>query len=100
MQLVISYLLESADISVGIDDQDLLNVSSKQGLLVLLPLSLQKGVEQHMIEYEFPLAFVAEMAVAFLLDPDTSSFEDCQIGVQTDRVCLQQHREAHQSEAA
>lgn len=62
---------------------------------------MQKGIEQYATEYEFPPEFVVEMAVTFLLDPDASSFEDCQVGVQREQVhLLQQYRENYQAKAA
>lgn len=101
VELAIGYFLESADINVAPEDQDELNMPSKQNVLSHLPLSLQKGIDQYATEYEFPTEFVVELAVTFLLDPDASSFEDCQVGVQREQVCLlQQYRQVHQSEAA
>jgi hypothetical protein len=62
---------------------------------------MQKGIEQYATEYEFPPEAVVELAVTFLLDPDASSFEDCQVGVQREQVhLLQQYRQDHQAEAA
>lgn len=101
VQLGIGYFLEIADIAVAIDDEDLPGMSSEQGMLSCLPTSLREGIEQYSAEYEFPPEFVVEMAVTFLLDPDASSFDDCQVSVQKEQIGLLQHyREAHEEEAA
>ncbi len=101
VQSAIGYFLESADIIIRVNDENSLNSSQNQGILAHLPSSMQKGVEQYATEYEFPPEFVIEMAVTFLLDPDASSFEDCQVGVKREQVyLLQQYRKSHQSEAA
>ncbi|MBD2023797.1 hypothetical protein [Leptolyngbya sp. FACHB-711] len=101
VELAIGYFLESADINVDTGDQDAPSIPSHQTVLAHLPLPLQKGIEQYAAEIEFPPEAVVELAVTFLLDPDATSFEDCQIGVQREQVyLLQQYREAHQAEAA
>ncbi|MBD1853187.1 hypothetical protein H6F87_24905 [Cyanobacteria bacterium FACHB-502] len=101
VQLAIGYFLESADIDIDTDDQDTPGVLPHQTVLAQLPLALQKGIEQYAAEVEFPPESVVELAVTFLLDPDATSFEDCQIGVQREQVyMLQQYRKAHQAAAA
>ncbi len=101
VQLAIGYFLESADIDIDTNNQESASVSSSPTVLAHLPFSLQQGIEQYAAESEFPREFVVELAVTFLLDPDASNFEDCQIGVQREQVyLLQQYREAHQAEAA
>jgi hypothetical protein len=101
VQLGIGYFLETADIAVAIDDEDSSSMSSDQDMLSCLPASLREGIEKYATEYEFPPEFVVEMAVTFLLDPDASSFDDCQVSVQKEQVgLLQNYREAHEAEAA
>jgi hypothetical protein len=101
VQLAIGYFLESADITIGMNSQDCSSSLSSRGVLSYLPPSLQKGIEQYATEYEFPPEFVVELAVTFLLDPDASSFEDCQVGIRREQVhLLQQYCKAHQFEAA
>jgi hypothetical protein len=101
VKLAISYFLESADLNVDLSDQGPPNVLPNQNLLAHLPYAMQKGIEQYAAEYEFPAEFVVELAVTFLLDPDASSFEDCQVGVQKEQIhLLQQYRRNHQAEAA
>lgn len=101
VQLAISYFLESAEIKVGMNDTDSPDGLPNQGILAHLPNSRQKGIEKYAAEYDFPPEFVVEMAVTFLLNPDASSFEDCQVGVQREQVhLLQQYRKEHQAEAA
>jgi hypothetical protein len=99
VQLGISYFLESADIDAGMHDQAL--SASHQDILAHFPKVMQKGIEQYATEYEFPPEAVVELAVTFLLDPDASGFEDCQIGIQREQVhLLQQYRQNHRAEVA
>lgn len=101
VQFAIGYFLESADIKVGPNGQEAPNSHPNQGILAYLPNSLQKGIEQYATEYEFPADYVVELAVTFILDPDASGFEDCQVGVQREQVyLLQQYRENSQAQAA
>lgn len=101
VKLAIRYFLESASISVSLDDKDPVDVSPNQNILAQLPHSIQQGIEQYATKYEFPPEFVVELAITFLLDPDASSFEDCQVGVQREQVyLLRQYRNDHQAEAA
>lgn len=101
VQLAICYFLESADITVASNDQDSPNGLPGQSILVHLPNSMQKGIEHYAAEYEFPPEFVVELAVTFLLDPNASSFEDCQVNVQREQVhLLQQYLNDQRSEAA
>jgi hypothetical protein len=78
VQLGIGYFLKSAEISAGMNEPDLPDSPPNQGVLTHLPILMQKGIEQYTAENEFPPEFVAELAVTFLLDPDASSFENCQ----------------------
>lgn len=99
VHLGISYFLESADIDAGVNDQAL--PEPHQGILAYFPKAMQKGIEQYATEYDFPPDAVVELVVTFLLDPDASSFEDCQVGVRREQVhLLQQYRQNHQVKAA
>lgn len=101
VQIAINYFLELADIKIGVKNQTPSNILPNQNVLAHLPDSMQKGIEQYATEYEFPPEFVVEMAVTFLLDPDASSFEDCQVGIQREQVhLLWQYRESYQAKAA
>lgn len=105
VQLAIGYFLESADIAPGLSNQDSPNGTASPDanseILTHLSSPMQKGIGQYATEYEFPPEFVIELAVTFLLDPEASSFEDCQVGVQREQVyLLQQYSKHHQAEAA
>lgn len=101
VRLGIGYFLESAEIDAGINDQELPDSQSNKGVLAHLPVAMQKGIVQYAAEYDFPPEAVVELAVTFLLDPDASSFEDCQVGVQREQVTLLQHyHQNHQTKAA
>jgi len=99
VQLGIGYFLESADINAGMIDQAL--PEPHQGILAHFPKAMQEGIEQYATEYEFPPEAVVELAVTFLLDPDASSFEECQVGLQREQVhLLHLYRQSHQAKAA
>ena len=49
VQLGIGSFLESAEISAGMNDQDLPDYLTSQGILAHLPNSMQKGIEQYAI---------------------------------------------------
>lgn len=105
VQFAIGYFLESADISVsGVDlalSEGTPEKTSNQGILTLLPASMQRGIEQYAAECEFPQEYVVELAVTFLLDPDASGFEDCEVGVRREQVSLlKQYRQDHRVQAA
>ena len=101
VQLGIGSFLESAEISAGVNEQDLPDDLTNQGILAHLPSSMQKGIEQYAAEYEFPPESVVELAVTFLLDPDASSFEDCHIDIGREQTqLLQQYYGDRKAEAA
>lgn len=102
VQLAIAYLLETADIELKpADSNGQGSPATEQSILAYLPLSLQRGIEQYATETGFPPEFVVELAVTFLLDPDASSFEDCQVSVQREQVYwLQQYCEIKRTKAA
>ena len=101
VQLGIGSFLESAEISADMNDQNLPDGLTNQGILAHLPNSMQKGIEQYAAEYEFPPESVVELAVTFLLDPDASSFEDCCVDVGREQIHLfQQYRSDRKAEAA
>ncbi|MEM9161742.1 MAG: hypothetical protein AAGC54_01565 [Cyanobacteria bacterium P01_F01_bin.4] len=51
-----------------------------------LPLQLQTKVRQYAVDTEIPPEFVIELAIAHFLDPDSVTFDDCQISVRRDLV--------------
>jgi hypothetical protein len=70
-------------------------------ILADLPVPIRAAVEQYAIENEMPAEFVIELAIAHFLDPDSVTFDDCQIGVDRDRVeLLKLHHKARLSTAA
>lgn len=79
-------------------EQDAVKDSS---ILADLPVPIRAAVEQYAIENEMPAEFVVELAIAHFLDPDSVTFDDCQIGVDRDRVeLLKLHHKAWLSAAA
>jgi hypothetical protein len=51
-----------------------------------LPTSLQTEIEKYAAEDNMPPEFVVELAIAHFLDPDSITFDDCQTGVQQERL--------------
>ncbi|MGG6295036.1 hypothetical protein ACQ4M4_11470 [Leptolyngbya sp. AN02str] len=47
-----------------------------------------------------PPEFVVELAIAHFLDPDSVTFDDCQVGLQGDRVELLCHQKQFQQQVA
>lgn len=101
VQLGIGYFLESAEINVVTNDQTPPDDVLSQGILIHLSNSMQKGIKQYAAEYDFSPESVIELAVTFLLDPDASSFEDCQVSIRREQTrLLQQYRSDLNVEAA
>ena len=77
------------------------DASEDSSFLAGLPASIRTAVEQYAIKNEMPAEFVVELAIAHFLDPDSVTFNDCQVGVQRDRVeLLRLHHNARQATAA
>lgn len=51
-------------------------------LLAVLPPSIQSRAKQYAEKTEIPVEFVIELAIAHFLDPDSVTFDDCQVKVQ------------------
>ena len=77
------------------------DATGDSSILADLPSSIRAAIEQYAIENEMAAEFVVELAIAHFLDPDSVTFDDCQVGVQRDRVeLLKLHHEARQTTAA
>jgi|FLYL01.1.fsa_nt_gi hypothetical protein len=77
------------------------DATADSSILSDLPASIRAAVEQYALENEMPAEFVVELAIAHFLDPDSVTFDDCQVGVRHDRVeLLKLHHEARQATAA
>lgn len=77
------------------------DAAEANSILSDLPSSIRAAIEQYATENEMPAEFVVELAIAHFLDPDSVTFDDCQVGVQRDRVALLKlHHEARQTTAA
>jgi hypothetical protein len=63
-------------------------------ILDLIPLNLRAAINEYANEVEMPSAFVVELAIAHFLDPDSMTYEDCQVGIGRAQVeRLKQKRE-------
>ena len=70
-------------------------------ILAELPVAMQTAVTQYAVANEMPPEFVLELAIAHFLDPDSVTFEDCQVGVQHERIeLLKLHYGAQQASVA
>lgn len=57
-------------------------ISGVRSILDNIPTSLQQTIKSYAAEQEIPPKFVVELAIAHFLDPDSATFDDCQIGLQ------------------
>jgi hypothetical protein len=58
----------------------------------LIPLNLKAAIDEY--ANEMPSEFVVELAIAHFLDPDSMTYEDCQVGIGRAQVeRLKQKRE-------
>jgi predicted transcriptional regulator len=55
-------------------------------ILSELPPFIQVGIEHYALESEMPPEFVVELAISHFLDPDSVTFDDCQVSIQRARV--------------
>jgi predicted transcriptional regulator len=63
-------------------------------ILDLIPLNLRAAIDEYANETEMPSEFVVELAIAHFLDPDSMTYEDCQVGIGRAQVeRLKQKRE-------
>jgi predicted transcriptional regulator len=63
-------------------------------ILDLIPLNLRAAIDEYASETEMPSEFVVELAIAHFLDPDSMTYEDCQVGIGRAQVeRLKQKRE-------
>lgn len=97
IQFAIAHFLELEDSSSDTRP----NHPTTDNILDDLPAVLQREIKRHGVEQEMPPEFVVELAVAHFLDPDSVTFDDCQVGLQRDRVeLLRQQKRARQVAAA
>ena len=61
-------------------------VSENTSLLAALPPGLQSKAEQYAEKTEIPSELVIELAIAHFLDPDSVTFDDCQVKVQQNSI--------------
>jgi hypothetical protein len=63
-------------------------------ILDLIPLNLRAAIDEYANETEMPSEFVVELVIAHFLNPDSMTYEDCQIGIGRAQVeRLKQKRE-------
>jgi hypothetical protein len=55
-------------------------------ILTELPGSMQTAIVHYAQANEMPPEFVLELAIAHFLDPDSVTFDDCQVGVQREQI--------------
>lgn len=67
----------------------------------LTEASLEAAIDRYGAETEMPPGFVVELAVAHFLDPNSVTFDDCQVGVQQERQeLLKRYRDLQRTAAA
>lgn len=80
----IAHFLELESIPV----YDTQSHTESSSILDDLPTSLKTEIENYAAEDDMPPEFVVELAIAHFLDPDSMTFDDCQTGLQQDRLEL------------
>lgn len=58
------------------------STAEKMSLLSELPPALQNQAKQYAEKAEMPAEFVIELAISHFLDPDSVTFDDCQVKVE------------------
>jgi predicted transcriptional regulator len=70
------------------------NRQTSHQILDFIPLNLKAAIDEYANEIEMPSEFVVELAIAHFLDPDSMTYEDCQVGIGRAQVeRLKQKRE-------
>lgn len=76
-------------------------VAGEQSLLSALPSVLQNQAMEYAKKIEIPPELVIELAIAHFLDPDSVTFDDCQVKVeQTSVAWLKQYANSESATAA
>lgn len=85
--------------TIQLDDRP--TITDDTSLLADLPLSLQTKAKQYADKTEVPPEFVIELSIAHFLDPDSVTFDDCQIRVQQGLIeLLKQYAKDQEATAA
>jgi len=72
-----------------VDDSVSFNVvEDETSFLCELPAFLQTAIAHYATTHAMPPEFVVELAIAHFLDPDSVTFDDCQVGLVRDRLDL------------
>lgn len=74
--------------SKTVDDSLASNVEDETTILAELPAFLRVAIAHYATTYAMPPEFVVELAIAHFLDPDSVTFDDCQVGLVRDRLDL------------
>ncbi|MBE9062930.1 hypothetical protein [cf. Phormidesmis sp. LEGE 11477] len=82
-------------------DNEPISTAEDVSLLAILPPILQSQAIQYAEKTQIPTELVIELAIAHLLDPDSVTFDDCQVKVeQTSIARLKQYADAKAVTAA
>ncbi|MEL7143368.1 MAG: hypothetical protein AAGL08_14235 [Cyanobacteria bacterium J06573_11] len=65
---------------------DSIRAAEDKSLLSALPLGLQSQAIEYAEKTEIPSELVIELAIAHFLDPDSVTFDDCQVKVQQNSI--------------
>lgn len=55
-------------------------------ILAALPSYIREAIADYSERNKMPNEFVVELAIAHFLDPDSVTFDDCQVGLQRERI--------------
>jgi predicted transcriptional regulator len=94
VEMAIAEFLEIDWLSYFAHRVDAPNRQAAYQILDLIPLNLRAAIDEYANETEMPSEFVVELAIAHFLDPDSMTYEDCQVGIGRAQVeRLKQKRE-------
>lgn len=97
IEFAITHFLELEP--VPLDDRQ--SHAEDGSILADLPASLRSEIKDYAESNEIPPEFVVELALVHFLAPDSVTFDDCQVGVQRERVeLLKLHHDTRQATAA
>jgi hypothetical protein len=100
VEVAIAEFLEIESSDSNVPPPDSFN-GKAQMVLDLISPDLRTALSEYAHEIEMPSEFVVELAIAHFLDPDSMTYEDCQVGVGRSQIeRLKQRREPATTQAA
>jgi len=61
-------------------------LTDSDSVLAALPFHIREAIADYSARNKMPAEFVMELAIAHFLDPDSVTFDDCQVELQRERI--------------